>query len=273
MRTNPRPTGETIGFYYPDDYGPYIGTRIGEGSSEAKVATGISSIIRKVFSQEGNRIPKMAPGRLLEIGSASGKYLCQMEQLGWAVRGIEFSEHAASHARAAGLDVHTGTIESAPDPEQPYDLVVGWMVLEHLHDPVAALRRLHSWTRPEGRMVLSVPNASCWSFKLFKSNWYDLHLPNHLFHFTPRTLQRLLAQAGWELQTIHYQQNFATPIASLGYWLAERQVLADFASSLIGFPTGGSRWSYRAALPLAMVEALFRQSSRMTVWVRPRCNG
>ena len=28
MRTNPRPSPDTIGFYYPENYGPYVGTRV-----------------------------------------------------------------------------------------------------------------------------------------------------------------------------------------------------------------------------------------------------
>ena len=55
----------------------------------------------------------------------------QMNQ-GWEVEGIEFPETASEVASSLGYKVHRGPLETAPEPEQKYDLVVAWMVLEHL---------------------------------------------------------------------------------------------------------------------------------------------
>ena len=75
------------------------------------------------------------------------------------MEGIEFSPKAAAVARALGYPVHAGSLETAPAPVEPFDLIVGWMVLEHLHDPVLALKKLNAWMKPGGWLVLSIPNA------------------------------------------------------------------------------------------------------------------
>ena len=164
----------------------------------------------------------------------------------------------------------TGTIETAPEPDHPYDLVVAWMVLEHLHDPVLALQKLRSWKKDDGWLVVSVPNTSAWSFKFFKNNWHALQLPNHLFHFTPDTLRKVLLKGGWIMGKVNYQQNISSPIASMGYLLQDKGYLKRLAAFLVQFPSKGPKWGWRVARPFAFVESKLRQSSRITVWARPR---
>ncbi len=196
LRTNPRPTPESIQVYYPDDYGPYRGTRVPEESARPPWLRKLAALIWRIFDSNAQRLPEQAPGRMLEIGCASGKFLDHMARRGWQVEGIEFSAAAGAEARMAGLSVQVGPVAAALPPAKPFDLVVGWMVLEHLHDPVGALRRMREWTRPGGWLVASVPNAACWELGFFGERWYALHLPNHLWHPTPETLRRVLLSVG-----------------------------------------------------------------------------
>jgi len=83
MRTNPRPTVETIDFYYPDQYGPFQGTKISEVHSSA-ISSPIKKLIKKVFRFNVMILPGMAPGRLLEVGCASGSFMHQMALLNLA---------------------------------------------------------------------------------------------------------------------------------------------------------------------------------------------
>src|SRR3546814_9273497 len=79
----------------------------------------------------------------------------------------------------------------------PVDLIVGWMVLEHLHQPLAVLRKLRRWIQPDGWLVLSVPDAGSLEFRVFGDRWYALQLPTHLHHFSPETLANMMTAAGW----------------------------------------------------------------------------
>lgn len=266
MRTTPRPTPETIGFYYPDDYGPYIGTQIRQAKPGFSLKELLISLLKRVLQSNTQRLPSLAPGRMLEIGCASGAFLHRMADQGWQVQGIEFSEKAAQEAAQHGYHVHAGPLETAPPPDAPFDLIVGWMVLEHLHDPIGGLQKLREWAKPGAWLVLSIPNANSLEFRLFKENWYALHLPNHLYHFTPETIRQVLQAGGWTLEKVHHQRGLTNLIASTGYLLRDKGYIRS-GQKLVDSCTQGGRWSY-VLYPLAWLFSVFGQTGRMTVWAR-----
>ena len=268
LRTDPRPTPATMSFYYPDSYGPYVGTRVETEPSPLEVKG--RRLLRRIVRRLGRATlaPPLKPGRLLEIGCASGSFLHDMAYDGWESEGIEFSESAAQGARALGYKVHAGQLETAPDPTGPYDLVAGWMVLEHLHEPVAALRKLRAWTRPGGRLAVSTPNVDAYAATFFGDAWMAWHLPNHLYHYSPRTMAAVLRKSGWTLERIFHQRVLTDPIISTGFVLQDRDVLPRLANRLAHFPKPGSHWHY-ALFPASYVASLFGQTSRMTIWARP----
>src|SRR3546814_10405387 len=91
--------------------------------------------------------PAATPGRLLELGCASGNFLHRMARAGWEVAGIEPSAHAAHQALEAGSKVRNVSLEAAGDPQLPFVLIVGWKVLVPLHRPMVVLHQLRSWAR------------------------------------------------------------------------------------------------------------------------------
>lgn len=267
MRTNPRPTPETMGFYYPDNYGPYRATRINPDRKDNGHLSFWRWWVKSIFRFNTTRLPRLQPARVLEIGCASGAFLDKMFRKEWKVEGLEFSEIAAQSARSLGFPVYTGSVESAPDPEHLFSLVVGWMVLEHLHDPVLALQKLHHWVEPHGWLVLSVPNAGSVEFRIFRDRWYALHLPNHLYHYTPDSLSKVLEAGGWKTVRIFHQRILANFIASTGYWLQDHGILPRLSDKLVVLPESRGRLNY-FFYPLAYLLSIFGQTGRMTVWAR-----
>ncbi|PCJ22154.1 MAG: methyltransferase type 12 [Gammaproteobacteria bacterium] len=266
LRTNPRPTPETIGFYYPDDYGPYQGTKVSQKElAGLKRVSWLRKFIRKLFKFNTNCLPKVNPGRMLEIGCASGAFMHKMANEGWDVEGIEFSEAAAESARQLGYNVFAGAVECAPEPLVKYDLIVGWMVIEHLHDPIKALKKMRSWVKPGGQLVISVPNAGSIEFRVFKRNWYALQVPNHLYHFDTETLTEVLRKSGWRTQKIYHQRVLGNLVASLGYVCNEKFGESFFSNWLMRFPLASGRLVY-LMYPLAFIMSLFGQTGRMTIW-------
>lgn len=267
MRTNPRPTPGTIGFYYPEDYGPYQGTRVDFSKASGDHCPTWKRLARRVFQFNTERMPNLPPSRMLEIGCASGSFLHRMAREGWEVEGLEFSEKAAESARSLGYIVHVGSLETAPEPTRQYDVVVGWMVLEHLHYPVLALRKLHRWTKPGGWLVVSVPNPNALEFRIFKDAWYALQLPTHLYHYTPKTLKMVLERGGWQVERIFHQRILSNLVASSGYVLHDKQCMPRLAKNLIHFPECAGRKHF-FLYPLACVFSVFGQTGRVTVWAR-----
>jgi 2-polyprenyl-3-methyl-5-hydroxy-6-metoxy-1,4-benzoquinol methylase len=264
MRTNPRPAPASMSLFYPDDYGPYVGTRVPRRSQRR---TSWRRLWKSVFDFKAQSLPSMRPGRLLEIGCASGSFLDQMAALGWDVEGVEFSESAASAARALGYPVHAGSLETVAGLRGSYDLVVGWMVLEHLHEPVAVLRKLRDCARPGALLALSTPNAASWERRAFAGRWYAYHLPAHLFHYTPDTISRVLEAGGWRLERVFHQRLLGNFFGSLGYVLQDGNRLPALGARLAAIPQRARLLNY-LLYPAATILAAFGQTGRMTVWAR-----
>jgi 2-polyprenyl-3-methyl-5-hydroxy-6-metoxy-1,4-benzoquinol methylase len=145
---------------------------------------------------------------ILDIGCATGEYLAYLRDAGWKVSGIEMDPQAAAHAREAlGLPVATGTAETALKhlSLHAYDVVTMWHVLEHLNDPHRVLLEIRRVLKPGGTLLLEVPNLeSIWSVLLGES-WFPIEYPYHRYHFTPRTLRRMLTSTGFTVQSLQGQ--------------------------------------------------------------------
>lgn len=260
MRTNPRPSAGSISAFYPAEYGPF--------RPVSQSATLLARAARTCFPSRMQVLPKMAPGRLLELGCSSGDFLQRKQSEGWNVEGIEASAYAADMAQARGFNVHQAAVESVDlvPPAGGYDVVAAWMVLEHTHQPLHALSRARAWVRPGGSLALSVPDAGSAEFSWFGDAWYALQLPTHLFHFTSRTLKTVLERAGWRVERVLHHRTLANAVASAGYRISDRRTGSRLAASLGRFPD--SHRAFYATYPLAWAAAAFGQTGRMTVWAR-----
>ena len=266
MRTTPRPTPAAIGFYYPSHYGPYASTRVAaEGAPPAAAKTQGGKLRRWIREAKTHILPPVGPGRLLEVGCGAGSFMHGLALQGWEVEGLEYSPEAAEAARALGYQVQVGALETAMDPDRPYDLVVGWMVVEHLHDPIGALAKLARWTRPGGWLALSTPDAGSLEFKLFRDAWYALHLPNHLYLFSADSLGRVLVSAGWRLERVFWHDNPNNLLMSLRFRALDRG-WTGMASFLEDVAEG--RRLPRARLALGKLLGALKASGRITIWAR-----
>lgn len=265
MRTDPRPTIETIGFYYPHDYAPH-------GTGVLEPATGVTRFLRNTLQRlqpawlRNRRIPPLQPKRLLEIGCAAGRCLAEMREAGWSVVGVEISAKAVASAHAHGLQVYQGTVESLPKDAGPFELFIGWMTLEHLHDPIQTLRLLRCYATPESWLVLSVPNAEDrLGFRLFRDRWFALQLPTHLFHFTPSSLEAVLEASGWRLEKTFWQLDSTNFLWSTSYWLKERG--ARRSAAILAALAARPRNPLVAGVSVLL--GLLRCSGSIVVWARP----
>ena len=265
MRTDPRPGPETIGRFYPEEYGPYRDTLVGPDDGRASPTPRWKNLVRRILAPDTRQVPTVRVGRMLEVGCASGSFLFQMAQAGWEVSGIESSGAAATAARLLGYRMHAGTLDTAPNPDRPYDLIVGWMVLEHLPNPVQALRRLFAWSKPGGWLAMSVPDAGSLEFRVFRDAWYALDLPRHLFHFTRRTLGEVLRLGGWTVRRVLWHSNPNNLLHSLRYTCLDRgwTPTANVLRQVID-----GQQAPRVRLVLGRLLGLLHASGRMTIWAQ-----
>jgi SAM-dependent methyltransferase len=130
-------------------------------------------------------LPK--PGRALEVGCGDGWMLRALREHGWHVVGSERSaEGARVAATASGIPTFVGDLDALR--ESRFNLVIFFQVLEHLSDPLEALKKGADLLQPGGVMVVAVPNAASWQARTFGRFWFHLDVPRHLQHFSPDSL-------------------------------------------------------------------------------------
>lgn len=229
---NPRPTLAEMSMHYPPEYESYALEPAAENISWLR-----RQAIQYGIAKRGRFITRHRPaGRLLDVGCAAGTFLRGMESSGkWQVAGVEISEYAARIARERyRLDVRVGTLEQAGFPDEFFDAITLWDVLEHLHDPAASLREVCRILKPDGLVVIRVPNASSWDAALFGRYWAGLDAPRHLYVFTQATLGALLAANG--LRAKAWSSNmgaYTTFLLSLRFWTSAQRKPGGVRNSLI----------------------------------------
>ena len=165
---------------------------------------------RLLFLPVRNRLsglpPRSRAGRdLLDVGCGDGDFLFRAREHGFRVTGQEINPAAVASARAAGLEVYLGELDTAPFEPGSFDIVRLWHVLEHVPDPVATLRQVRRLLRPAGLLIVGVPDFDSPARRLFQDRWSGLQLPFHLHHFTRATLRRTLAAGGFTHPTIRHR--------------------------------------------------------------------
>lgn len=190
---NPRPTRETISYYYPADYQPY---RPKKAEKKARRWSWSRFLQR---ADPHSFLPVNPPGKLLDYGCGSGAYLQYMRELGWDVVGIDLSPHAVEATNRRGIKAYQGLLPHPAIPPGSVDVVNFGAVLEHVHDPHQLIEAAKETVRPGGLVVFSVPNFAGWGARVFGPTWWPLELPRHLLHFTPETLMRLANGHGLEI--------------------------------------------------------------------------
>lgn len=213
---NPRPTFVEMAAHYPPAYESYALEPSQKNSSwllGQAIRYGIGKRCRYV-----NRYKRS--GRLLDIGCATGVFLRGMQATGeWKLYGVEINEYAARIAQEHGFTIHVGTLKEAAFPNEFFDAITLWDVLEHLHDPSESLREAHRILKPDGIVVIRVPSASSWDAALFGRYWAGLDAPRHLYVFTPQTLQALLVANCFRAISWSSQMGaYTTFLLSLRFW-------------------------------------------------------
>ena len=175
---------------------------------------------------------------VLDIGCSTG-YLAQImaEDFGCMVSGIERNEAAAEKARSFCERVYVGSAEDDrlwDQVNEQFDVVVMGSVLEHLSSPQELLKRVAGILRPDGYIIISIPNISHWTIirdllqGRFDYQEYGLLDRTHLHFFTISSLHEMLRENGFNVlaqEMIVDKMPFDKilwkfPFRKLRFWLA-----------------------------------------------------
>ena len=161
-------------------------------------------------------VSHLEPGsKVLEVGAGDGKLVAAMRAAGLDARGIDPSPAAAAAARSIGVEVANVGIDQADLPAEAEDAVVVWHALEHLDCPAEALARIHGWLRPQGSLVVAVPNLASLQARLGGDRWFHQDVPRHRVHLTPAGATELLERSGFRVERVRHLLVEQNP---LGMW-------------------------------------------------------
>jgi 2-polyprenyl-3-methyl-5-hydroxy-6-metoxy-1,4-benzoquinol methylase len=165
--------------------------------------------------------PKSKMDILLDIGCANGHFLqIARDELGYQVEGLEIDPHAREIAQSRGLKIHAGQMPGSGLSPGSYAQITLSHVLEHLHDPLAALQECRDLLHPGGRIWLCIPNLAATSLGRFGIYSFLLDPPRHLVMFDSRSLSSLLAKAGF--QNIQLQSEPGHDFMFIQSWMVEQ---------------------------------------------------
>lgn len=210
---NPRPTFDALRDIYTD--GDYCEGQVHAAADAKRLrqsARRLQLIERHYFHATRER------GRLLDVGCSTGVFLRVARDAGWNVSGIDVSAAAVSYARRAHkLDAHVATIEefasvgngrpaSGCRAVPQFDVVTMFDSLEHMPQPLAALRAAREILADDGLLVITTPNVDGLfprlTYRLFARTigaWEHPTPPGHTYQFSRQTLRAALNKGGFDV--------------------------------------------------------------------------
>jgi len=181
------------------------------------------------------------PGNLLDIGAGTGDFLAYAKQKGWNTMGTEPNAKARERARDKGIPL-LGDTASLPDAS--FDVVTLWHVLEHVADLDRQLSELKRICKPNGWIVVAVPNYRSYDARHYGAFWAAFDVPRHVWHFSKTAIEKLFAAKRIALQKIHpmYFDSFYVSLLSekykTGKMNAIKAVCVGLLSNLNGIFSG-----------------------------------
>lgn len=151
------------------------------------------------------------PGKLLDIGCATGSFLSLAAARGWECSGVEVSAFAAARARErTGREIFCGKLEDAPFNSATFDAITMWDLLEHLPDPGRGLETARRLLKPSGLLLVNTPNEDSLLRQLARGIYRAsggritapvnrLYHRYHLHYFAAGALDVLFRRTGFEL--------------------------------------------------------------------------
>src|SRR5438105_6856496 len=181
LRTLPEMSDAELALFYPKDYWG------GQPSLDW---------IRKSQAEKTSFLASCEPrgGRILDVGCGAGFFLRALDPKTWDPFGIEIGKAAAAAAeRVIGVGrIFNGTLIASACEDEYFDVVSFWSALEHTNEPRDHLSEARRILKRGGSLIVQVPNAASYQARWFGGDWFALDVPRHRYHFTTKTLTRLL---------------------------------------------------------------------------------
>ena len=203
---DPRPAEKLFPLIYPETYSAY------EMSDESGTGRGLAfrakSWLERRKIRRYARFVRALDGDVLDVGCADGLLLDGFAQEGFprqGLVGVDFHPTAIRLTCSKGYQAVEGRFEDVELEPSRYRLVVMNQLIEHMVDPLEALRKLQTILAPGGYAFLETPNIRSPNARLARRRyWGGYHYPRHLHLFSAETMTRMVEQAGLQVVEIRF---------------------------------------------------------------------
>lgn len=186
---NPRPAKEEINKFYPEE-------RYWAGEFCEKDYRPIYRPILEGFP---------GSGKILDVGAGTGALLNFFKENGWQVFGNEVAKEMVDDAsKNFGIKLEGKDTLEISFPDSFFEAIVFNNSLEHLYQPRETLMRVRGWLKPNGLLIVTVPNIESLGFKIFGQYWNSLQPPKHLYLFSPKTISKMLEKTGFKPMEVRH---------------------------------------------------------------------
>lgn len=178
--------------------------------------------------------PHVRNKRVIDVGCVQHS-LKQVDREGWLhgsivdvakqTVGLDIVGDAIDELRTRGYTVEKRDVQDpAPDAYNNFDVVVMGELIEHLTDFETALSNARAWLKPDGKLILTTPNALSAYWLLLRGLNSDFVNTEHTCWFDSTTLEQLLSRCQYELIQLEYVrmgrfQALARPTTAVGYFI------------------------------------------------------
>lgn len=196
--TNPRPLANELGrFYESTDYISHSNSRQGI------FAMAYQQVRKYTLRQKYLLISKFHKNAsILDIGCATGQFLNYMSEMGWKTTGIEPDTKTRTRAQDEfGLEVY-GEEQLGFFEKESFDVITMWHVLEHVAALDNRMEQLRKLLKPEGTIIVAVPNCESPDAVTYGKFWAGYDLPRHLYHFSKKDITALAGKYNFRVETV-----------------------------------------------------------------------
>lgn len=241
-RSNMYSSGDITAMYTGDEYSqnPYFSYNVEEfkDAAQGRYANYIGAL-----SAIASRVKV---GKLLDVGCGSGAFMSVAQQRGWNVTGIELSPDLSQVSRrAVKAEVINAAFESVALPDESYDVVTMWDIIEHVLDPMFCLKKVERLLKPGGVALFCTPDEDSLLARagllLYRMSGgavsypaLALHPTYHTYFFSRSGFKALIGKSGMQVVRCYSQEAFfehsqlPSPVAKWGIWAIEKlSALAD----------------------------------------------
>ena len=200
LYTHPKPIKSKLPNYYPKT------NYISHSNQQKSLLDLLYHAVRFISVRRKLRLLKRHQpnqGTLLDIGAGTGFFLRAAKKRGWSVTGIEPNTSARNLANSMDPNTVFDSDALQAFQDQSFDVITLWHVLEHLPDLEDDIKTVQNLLKPNGRIVVAVPNFKSYDANYYKGFWAAYDVPRHLWHFSQQSISMLFSKVQMKLESTH----------------------------------------------------------------------